>query len=259
MGVSGFTTETVKHLLIGAGAVYCNYDINPAEVTDYNFGTGDGTTKIFDTTKTDIVPGSEVVEIDGVAKKRGVDYTINYKTGVITFTTAPANLAVLTISCKTGRFLLGATRGGNEFTVEREIKTIEIDGVRGKAKGMRVLVSESATIKSNLIEFSSKALFAALAGVDISVDVNNNEIIKSANGLSTISTDYYWNDVALVGEISGSGNPAIIVIKNALGDGNLSIKAEDKNEAAFEVTFSAHYDPANFNAPIWEIRLPQIV
>lgn len=258
MAISGFTTETIKRLLVGAGAVYVNYDKQPATVTDYQFGTGDGMTKVFSTGKTDIVPASEVIEVDGVAKKRGIDYTINYKTGVVIFGTAPANSAVLTISCQTGRFLLGATRGGNEFTVEREIKTIEIDGVRGKAKGMRTLISESATIKSNILEFSSKALYAALAGLDISVDTNGNEVIKSVSGLSTISTDYYWDDVALVGEISGSSTPAIIVIKNALGDGNLSIKAEDKNEAAYEAIFSAHYDPSNFDAPIWEIRLPQI-
>lgn len=260
MAISGITTETIKRLLVGAGAVYCNYDITPTTVTDFAVGTGDGTKKVFTTGKTNIEPGSDVVKVNATVQKRGIDYTINYATGEITFNVAPSASAAITLSCRTGRFLLGATRGGNEFTVEREIKTIEIDGVRGKAKGMRVLTDESATIKTNLIEFTNKALYAALAGMELTTDtVTSADIIRTKAGLSTISVDYFWSDVALIGEISGSSNPAIIVIKNALGDGGLTIKCEDKNEAVYEVTFSAHYDPANFNAPIWEIRLPQIV
>jgi uncharacterized protein (TIGR02217 family) len=78
---------------------------------DQVFGTGDGTTKTFQLTKTYIlfgiaelintidikkpVPSSVVVSIDYVTKVVNTDYTINYTTGVVTFNTAPTTGAVL--------------------------------------------------------------------------------------------------------------------------------------------------------------------
>ncbi len=187
MSQSGFTTETVKRLLIGAGAVYINYG-----------------------------------EVD--------------------------------------QRLLGATRGGNEFTVEREIKSIEIDGVRGKAKGMRSLVSENATIKANILEVKKENIRDALVGAGVTANTPTGyDTVATTLTSSIIPSTAHFKNVAIVGEISGSANPVICIIKNPIGDGNLSIKMEDKNEAVMEVTFSAHYDPADFNAPIWEIRIPQIV
>lgn len=187
MAQSGFTTETVKRLLIGAGAVYIDYG-------------------------------------------------------------------------ETSQRLLGATRGGNEFAVEREIKTIEMDGARGKVKGARVLIEENATIKANLLEVTKENIRDALAKTTITPNTPvGYDTVKTDLTTSIIPDTAHFKNVAIVGEISGSATPAVIIIKNPIGDGNLTIKTEDKNEAVLEVTFSAHYDPADFNAPIWEIRIPQIV
>jgi len=52
--------------------------------------TGTGTKKSFEAAGKLIVPDSEDVYVGGVLKTKGVDYTIDYQTGMITFTTAPA-------------------------------------------------------------------------------------------------------------------------------------------------------------------------
>lgn len=53
--------------------------------------SGDGSTTTFTLSNTPVVPESETVEVDGSQQTRGTDYTIDYETGVITFTTAPSS------------------------------------------------------------------------------------------------------------------------------------------------------------------------
>jgi len=53
--------------------------------------TGGGGKKSFETTGKLIVPDSEDVYVGGVPKTKGIDYTIDYQTGMITFMTAPGS------------------------------------------------------------------------------------------------------------------------------------------------------------------------
>jgi|GEM_PF-790602 len=60
--------------------------------------------------------------------------------------------------------VLGATNGGNKFLVEREFREVEIDGLKGKTKGMKRLLSENASLEVNLKEMSSENIMLALPG-----------------------------------------------------------------------------------------------
>jgi len=62
--------------------------------------------------------------------------------------------------------LLGATRGGNEFNLNREIRDIEVDGVRGSVKGLRRRTVCRPQITCNLIELSLGNLIKAIAGAN---------------------------------------------------------------------------------------------
>lgn len=62
--------------------------------------------------------------------------------------------------------LLGATRGGNEFNLNREIRDIEVDGVRGSVKGLRRRTLCRPQITCNLIELSLDNLLKAIAGAN---------------------------------------------------------------------------------------------
>jgi hypothetical protein len=66
-------------------------------VTGENVGTGDGSTTTFYLDNTPVKPLSETVYVDGQAQTRDTDYTIDYDTGAITFTTAPASGATITV------------------------------------------------------------------------------------------------------------------------------------------------------------------
>jgi len=65
-------------------------DLMTKQITGEVVGTGDGTTTVFYLDMIPVVSGSEVVKVDGMPKTRTTDYAIDYATGKITFTTAPA-------------------------------------------------------------------------------------------------------------------------------------------------------------------------
>ena len=54
-------------------------------------GTGDASTVAFTLANQPVVPGSQTVYLDGIAKTADLDYTVSYDTGVVTFKTAPGN------------------------------------------------------------------------------------------------------------------------------------------------------------------------
>ena len=67
-----------------------------ATVSAEAVGTGDGTATVFTLANSPVVPGSETVSVAGAAQTYGTNYTMNFDTGAITFTAAPANLAAVT-------------------------------------------------------------------------------------------------------------------------------------------------------------------
>lgn len=101
-----------------------NYEVTGEESGEGVFGTGDGDETVFQLTQTtsdyeaaDPIygetgntetrniflpePGTVTIYVDGIEQEENVDYTVNYKNGKVTFTTAPGEGAVLEW---TGRF-----------------------------------------------------------------------------------------------------------------------------------------------------------
>lgn len=66
----------------------------------------------------------------------------------------------------TNQRLLGATRGGNEFTPGRVSRQMEVDGPKGRVKGMDRIIEVNPQITANLIELSVENLIAAIAGAN---------------------------------------------------------------------------------------------
>lgn len=62
--------------------------------------------------------------------------------------------------------LLGATRGGNAFNINRVVRNIEVDGIKGAVKGLKRVTEINPQITANLIELTVDNLIAAIAGAD---------------------------------------------------------------------------------------------
>jgi hypothetical protein len=153
---------------------------------------------------------------------------------------------------------LGATRGGSSLTIEQEIKIMEVDGAKGPVKGGRRIVKSSAKMEVNFIEFSTDLLTMALPGSttdDFGSPVTHTSIQRA---LQIAATDYH-DSIALIGEVSGSGDPIVIILSNVLADGNFEIAAADNDETVLKIQFTAHFDPSDLDTEPWEIRFPQDV
>lgn len=153
--------------------------------------------------------------------------------------------------------VIGATQGGGSFSAVPTIRRIEIDGVKGAAKGLEALDEWVVTITANVKEISAEAIALALAS-------SKNEAAGTPTGYNKITanneiklTDYLSN-ITWIGKLSGSDTPVIIVVKNALCTNGLSLTMADKAEGVIALTFTGHYDPSELDSPPFEIYYPEV-
>ena len=135
--------------------------------------------------------------------------------------------------------LLGATSGGNEFVVQQEIRQIQVDGMKGRGKGLQVISFMNPNLTVNLKEMTAENLAKAIAGGDVDTADTNYDIITSKG---TIETTDYIDNIALVGRLTGSDKPVVVVIYNVLSIEGLEMTTEDNNEVVIPITFGGHYD-----------------
>ena len=154
---------------------------------------------------------------------------------------------------ETDEALVGATRGGGSFNREIELREIEFDGARGPVKGMRRKDSAVARLTLNELELHADNREKFYGGLEVDTSGMEYDVVKAKKDVE--DSDYITN-VAFVGETK-DGRPVVIVVRNALGDGNIELALEDKNEVVPEVQFTGHYDRESLDAEPWEIRWPK--
>lgn len=154
--------------------------------------------------------------------------------------------------------IIGATQGGGSFSAVPTIRRIEIDGVKGAAKGLEALDEWVVTITANVKEVSAEALALALASSTNAPAGTPEGYNKIAANNSIELTDYLEN-ITWIGKLSGSDQPVIILVKNALCTNGLSLTMADKAEGVIALTFTGHYDPSELDSPPFEIYYPEVV
>ncbi len=170
----------------------------------------------------------------------------NFGVGVDTFASAV-----------TAGKLLGATAGGGTFSAVPTIRKIEVDGVKGAAKGLESIDEWVVTITSNIKEIKKETLQTALASGTIDTSTDANYDIITANNYIAL-TDYIDN-ITWIGKLSGTNDPVVIQIYNALATGGIALTVADKAEAALPVTFTGHYDDAALDTPPFKIYYPKAI
>lgn len=151
--------------------------------------------------------------------------------------------------------LIGATKGGGEFSAVPEIRQIEVDGVAGRAKGLETIDSWDIYLKANVLEVKETTIQSGLAASSVDTSTNANyDIITASNNLEV--SDYIDN-ITWVGTLSGSDKPVIIQIFNALNTEGLKFSTTDKAEATISLTFYAHYTQDDLDTPPFKIYYPK--
>ncbi|ERI90993.1 hypothetical protein HMPREF1982_03555 [Clostridiales bacterium oral taxon 876 str. F0540] len=151
--------------------------------------------------------------------------------------------------------LIGATSGGNELNITVKTRDVKCDGVKGNVKGLRMITDTEVTLKTNMLEVTTDILKMALLG---QVDSTTNADYDLITGKTYIADTDYLDNIALVGKLSGSQKPVIIILKNVLNTDGLKFKTEDDKDNVLPVTFTAFIDPLTPNVLPYEIRFPKM-
>lgn len=160
--------------------------------------------------------------------------------------------------------LLGATQDGASFSIDQDFRSIEIDGIKGEAKGAQILEAVMPTITANLLEFNLENIQYALPGAvneDWGDETTPTHELITRN--SCIEVADYIDYVALVGKLStdcaagANDEPIVFLVKNGLAKSGFEFDVADEDEAIMSVEFSGHYDSDNTDEEPWAILLPK--
>lgn len=150
--------------------------------------------------------------------------------------------------------LLGATRGGGEFSAVPAIRRIEVDGVKGRAKGLERLDEWDVYIKATVLEVTEDTIKEALCAVETDEEtVPGYTVIRGKNAIELAD---YIDNITWVGTLSGSNKPVIIKVLNVINTDGLKLTTQDKNEGTVAMTFYGHYAD-NLDEPPFEIYYPK--
>lgn len=153
--------------------------------------------------------------------------------------------------------LLGATVGGGSFSAVPTVRNIEVDGVKGAVKGLTAIDEWVVTLTANVKEITAETLKLALAG-GVSAEETAPAGYTKITAKGSIEDEDYAENITWVGRLSGSSDPVIIVVKNALATNGLTISFADKSEGMIPVTVTGHYSLDDLETPPFEIHYPKI-
>ena len=150
--------------------------------------------------------------------------------------------------------LIGPTRGGGNFKVERTYRNIEHDGEKGDTMGLVSVDDENATLTVKSLNASLNTFADKLPGAKITSDPVSNKVTKIESGkLGVISEDCYIDNVTLFGQKVG-GNFVKITIKRALDKNGLAFSAVQKAEEEIELALKAHHKYDDSEDSIYSIE-----
>ena len=177
-------------------------------------------------------------------------FFINYDPATDTYATAKA----------AGK-CLGATQGGGNFSATHPMRTIEVDGAVGRVRGLTNIENWDVSISATVIETTVETIKLALAAAtsETSTAPTGYTVIK---GKADIEDSDFIDNITWVGNISGSGDPIIIIVKNVLNEDGLAYNMTPKGEGKVELKFYAYNDLVDYEtdkvAPPFEIIYPDI-
>ena len=154
---------------------------------------------------------------------------------------AAALKTAITSAITTGTKILGVTRGGGTFTVTRETRTPEVDGLRYAFKGSDFVDSADAYLSGTLLEVNPINFKRLLGTGDI--ETSGKKTTVTMHTAVDPSTDYI-SSLCWIGDIS-DGRLVMIELENAFNTSDFTFTFTDKGEGT--MTFEFHARQADVN------------
>lgn len=151
--------------------------------------------------------------------------------------------------------ILGVTRGGGTFTVTREIRTPEVDGMRYPFKGADFVDSADAYLSGTLLEVVADN-FKRLLGTGDATTSGKKTTITMHTAID--ADNDYIDHLCWVGDLA-DGRAVLIELDNAFNTSDFSLTFTDKGEGTMTFEFHARqenvddYDNAPFRVIFFDL------
>lgn len=144
---------------------------------------------------------------------------------------------------------IGLTRGGGQFTIEKEYRPIQADGDRGTVKGRVVQDTATPKLTVNSLEIIGENLAKMYPALKSTTEASKAVL----TGTGSIKDSDYQDTVKWTGVTKG-GKEVVITVKNAINLENFDWALADKDEVVASLTYTGCYleDSASDYEP-WEI------
>ena len=143
-----------------------------------------------------------------------------------------------------GETPIGLTRGGGQFTVEREIRQIEADGDKGPVKGRNKIDKSTPKLVINALQIIGENLPKMYPGIK-ATDSDSKKVIT---GTGKIVDSDYQDFVKFVGT-TDKGKEVVIKVENTINLENIDWTLADKDEVVSALTYTGCYEedsPADY-------------
>ena len=146
--------------------------------------------------------------------------------------------------------LIGATRGGGSFTVTKETRTPEIDGMRYPFKGSDFVDSVDAYLSTTLVEVTPQNIQDLLtAGVTPTTSGKKTTVQMN----TAITSSNYLTNICWVGDLA-DGKTVLICLNNAINTADFTFTYTDKGEGTLAAEFHARQSNVDdYDHPPFEI------
>lgn len=134
--------------------------------------------------------------------------------------------------------VIGATQGGGAFVATPEIRQLEVDGVKGRVKGLEILDSWDVQLKANMLEVTEESLKMSLGAA--ATETKTGYVIITPK--DEIEDGDYIDNITWAGTLSGSNKAVMIKVNNALNCDGLTLDTVDKSQTIVALNFYGHYD-----------------
>lgn len=151
--------------------------------------------------------------------------------------------------------IIGATRGGGTFTVTREMRSVDVDGMRYGFKGSDFVDSADAYLSTTLIEVTPQNIQDLLtAGVTPTTSGKKTTVKMN----TAIGTSNYLTNICWIGDLA-DGQMVEICLNNAVNTADFTFTYTDKGEGTLAAEFHARqasvadYDYAPFEVVFFDL------
>lgn len=150
---------------------------------------------------------------------------------------------------------VGATSGGNKWSIVPKFYYPPIDGVGVKLKEVAVQIGEEAKMEINMIEITKDLILASTLGKAATSEDTTMEAIESAG---VVQDDHFWENIAFVGKTL-KGKPIIIIMENPLCSSGMETEGKNEESGVNKYTFECHasIEDVNLNKLPWKIYYPK--